>query len=144
MYQTKEVDYVFNYNNGPSQSFQLKRHFAVEPTQKTRIEYLPAHLEFEGYPEEQWVEDKGIGYYLNYAGTGAENSTIEAQLVDEQIIEDREEENGSIHYTAFVSYLLPDVGTYANGTYNYEYVNDPAAGGWTKYESLNLDFLPKL
>lgn len=136
-YRVGEVEYIFNYDSGFKGPFSDKRYFGIEPIQKTRVQYEPAHLAYEGLPEEQWVDDKFEDTYLNYAGTGAEFSTITANLIHEEVVIDTATED-KIHRVVYLGYHLPDVNQYAVGKYEYRH--------WfgDESEKLYLDFLPKL
>lgn len=115
-----EVEYVFNYANA---SWTSK--VGVDPVQNTRIVYD--------------IDDHGellILQILNYRGTGNEFSTIEAELVFEEIIVDTPN-----YKRVDLVYRLPDVNAYVLA--GYTYINDEYQQYLTE-QVTPYEFLPKI
>ncbi|CDQ41839.1 hypothetical protein [Virgibacillus salexigens] len=128
-----EAVYMCNYAGGKNGVFTEILHFAVEPTQNTRIQFYPPD---EMYPNHG---PRFVDNFMNYPGTGEPFTIMDAELIHEEVITD--EENKRV---VNVGFLLPDVNQKAVGQYIYHYFDDPAAGGWVTDESMTLHPLPAL
>lgn len=117
----------------------------VDLIQQGRVHVIE-ELVFDYDRTNEYITVIKTGEFFDYRGTGNEFSTMDAELVYEEILEDSTLPNGNVVKKAKLGFKLPDVNQYLLADYSYFYGIDPASSDLPEtVESLTVSkFLPRL